>query len=123
MFTIRDGNGQELATALADTSASTGEMVIQRVVRGKGHLLHHYFGRGLRAVLIDSGESQLHGVLSTRWLGAERQWIVRLGQSAALRPAISNQPEDSSHVIQGRPAPCVKPERSTQQQRAKETAQ
>lgn len=122
MFTIRDGNGEELATALADTSASTGEMVIQRVVRGKGHLLHHYFGRSLRMVLVDSGESQLHGVLSTRWLGAERQWIVRLNQ-ADCRPAVAGYAGDSSYASQGLPVPIGQPDRPMQQQRTKETVQ
>lgn len=115
MLTIRDGDGQQLATALADASPSSGELVIQRVVQGKGHLLHHYFGRGLRMVLVDSGDSQLHGTLSTRWLGAERQWIVRLNHAAACRPITTNQTRNSPQAIDGALTPFTQPRRATAQ--------
>ena len=122
MLTIRDGEGQELATALADTSPITREVVIQRVVHGKGHLMQHYFGRGLRAVLVDSGETQLHGILSTRWVGAERQWIVRLGQAATCCPASGNQIRNSPQIFDGVANAFTWLERAAASQ-AKETVQ
>ena len=87
MLTIRDGNGQVLAIAQVDPGVGTDEMTIRRIAQGKGRLLQHYFGRGQRLVLLDSGAEQFRATLSTRWLGAERQWIVRLSQSVTMAAA------------------------------------
>lgn len=98
MLTIRDGDGLELAIALGDTIADSGEVVIQRVIRGNGRLLRYYFGQGLRIVSLDSGDIQLPGTLSTRWLGTERQWIVR-SSHGAVRPSVAGSPASNSQQV------------------------
>ncbi len=75
---VRDLDGAVLATAILQEIPDGPRLSLHRVVSGKGRLLQHYFARGLRAVTIDSGEFQLRGVLSTRWLNAERRWFVEL---------------------------------------------
>jgi hypothetical protein len=78
MVTLLDSDGNELATFVAHSGRGSNRLVVGRVIRGKGKLLRHYFAEGRRSVQIQSGGFLLRGVLETSWLGAERQWAVRL---------------------------------------------
>lgn len=100
MLTIRDGNGELLAIVQVDADFATGEMTIRRVTQGKGRLLQHYFGQGQRLVLLDSGSEHLPATLSTRWLGAERQWRVRL--SHAVHVATAGPPTTNELAVSSR---------------------
>lgn len=81
--TLRDLDGTELASALLRDGPDGRRLSLERVVAGKGRLLHHYFGDGRRIVLLDLGDVQFRGVLSTMWLGAERRWFVDLPPAEA----------------------------------------
>ena len=76
--TVRDVDGNDLATACLRPESDGPRLTLDRVLAGKGRLLHHYFGKGLRAVMLDTAEFRLRGTLSTQWLGAERRWFVDL---------------------------------------------
>lgn len=78
MVTLLDTDGNELATCVEQSVDGSNRLVMGRVVRGKGKLLRHYFAQGLRSVQVQSEGFLLRGVLETSWLGAERQWTVRL---------------------------------------------
>lgn len=94
--TIRDLDGRDLAIAVLRDAPDGRRLCIDRVVAGKGRLLQHYFGKGLRAVLLDSETFRLRGQLSTRWLDAERRWFVELNPAAA--PFDSNVDRDAASV-------------------------
>jgi len=75
---VRKPDGAVLATVVLSDVTGGLKLAVDRVIAGKGQLLHHYFGQGLREVLLDSGDFKLNGVLSTRWLDSERRWFVEL---------------------------------------------
>ena len=75
---VRDVDGRPLARAFLSTTNDGPRVNLDRVLEGKGELLSHYFGKGLRAVLLESGDFRLRGMLSTRWLGSERGWFIDL---------------------------------------------
>lgn len=82
--TIQDADGNELASVnLSAVHAAMKALIIQRVRHGKGRLLHYYFNRGGRAVVVLAGEFALPGTLATSWPGHERLWAVRLNPPAA----------------------------------------
>jgi hypothetical protein len=76
--TLRDSDGNDLATALLSLENAGPRLALERVLAGRGTLLRHYFGKGLRAVMLESGDFRLRGKLSTRWAGGERVWFVEL---------------------------------------------
>jgi hypothetical protein len=76
--TISKIDGDVLARAVLSDVAGGPKLSIDKVVAGKGRLLHHYFGQGLRSVRLESGDFQLNGSLSTQWCGSERRWFVEL---------------------------------------------
>jgi hypothetical protein len=78
MIVLLDSDGNELATCIAQSMADSNRLLMSRVLRGKGTLLRHYYAQGLRSVQVLSDSFVLRGVLETSWLGAERQWVVRL---------------------------------------------
>lgn len=80
---VRDLDGVALAVAVLEDCQDGRRLVLGRVVTGKGRLLNHYFGKGLREVLLDSREFRLRGVLSTRWVDTERRWFVEMGGAQA----------------------------------------
>lgn len=95
MVTLRDTEGNELATCVEQPVAGSRKLLMSRVVRGNGNLLKHYFAEGLRYVDVESGGFLLRGMLETSWLGCERQWIVRLtpltAESTIIVPANESQ--------------------------------
>jgi hypothetical protein len=76
--TISRIDGDVLARVVLSDLAGGPKLSIDKVVTGKGRLLHHYFGQGLRSVRLEAGDFQLNGTLSTRWCGSERRWFVEL---------------------------------------------
>lgn len=70
--------GVQLAQVVVRAADLPREVLVERVVSGKGSLLGHYFGRGERRVRLDVGGFRLRGHLHTRWLGHGREWIVEL---------------------------------------------
>jgi hypothetical protein len=83
IVTVRDLEGAALAVAVLGDVPEGSRIPLERVVTGKGRLLHHYFGRGCREVLLDSEEFRFRGLLSTRWVEAERRWFVELPPAGA----------------------------------------
>ena len=88
--TVCQSDGAVLATVVLADASSELTLSIDRVVAGKGQLLHHYFGQGLRSVLLKSGDFKFHGLFSTTWGDSERRWFVELrpsdgGSGLALR--------------------------------------
>lgn len=79
---IRDKSGQKLAIVLLSPPEDEQTIPIQRVIEGKGSLLHYYFGRGMREVTIESETFRLPGVLRTNWAKNERKWRVALDPAA-----------------------------------------
>lgn len=76
--TIRDLDGAALANVVLDDHADGPRLAVGRVSGGKAKLLGHYFGKGLRQVLLDSGDFEFRAVLSTMWKGTSRQWFLEL---------------------------------------------
>jgi hypothetical protein len=95
MARILGDDGRELAeVTLAPGLAENGHgAVVERVSHGSGSLLRYYFVQGRRAVELDLGESRLTGTLSTRWLGGERQWVVRVNDDEGRPAASAERPE------------------------------
>lgn len=81
--TVHSLDGKALATALLQGVPGGQTLSLDRVIAGKGELLHHYFSDGLRIVLLDLDGLRSTGVLSTRWLNGERRWFVELRPSEA----------------------------------------
>ncbi|MBI2767613.1 MAG: hypothetical protein HYX53_17080 [Chloroflexi bacterium] len=77
---LRD-DGQPLACVTLELS-ETRQLLVERVISGKSDLLRYYFVEGRHDVLVDLGAVRLRGVLTTRWVGSERRWWVRLAASA-----------------------------------------
>jgi hypothetical protein len=64
-------------------------LTIDRVIQGKGRLLHYYFGQGRRTVHLEEGDFLLTGTLATKWLEAERLWMISLARPGSpILPAI-----------------------------------
>ena len=85
MVRILADDGHELAVAtLRETEREL--LSIERVIRGKGRLLHYYFGEGRRMVHIESGAFILTGTIRTRWTGAERRWHIKLAGPLVSEP-------------------------------------
>ena len=76
--TIRDLDGVALASVVLDDHSDGPRLSVGRVAGGKPKLLGHYFGKGLRQVLLDSGDFQFLAILSTAWKGTSRQWFLEL---------------------------------------------
>ena len=77
MVRILGDDGNELA--IATLRQTEHELLsIERVVRGKGSLLHYYFGEGRRIVHVESGNFILTGTIRTQWTGGERLWYIKL---------------------------------------------
>jgi hypothetical protein len=77
MALILDSRGHTIAFAELEPGSDAMSLDL-RQVRGKGHLLHYYFGRGGRMVRVALSEFLLDGSLQTSWLDSERTWTVRL---------------------------------------------
>ncbi len=76
---LRDGKGDELAGGTISPTAIPQVWTLQRITHGKGVLLRYYFERGLRAVWVETADGTVvTGSLTTRWIGAEREWSIRL---------------------------------------------
>lgn len=78
MLRILTDDRRQIALAHDLTPLDGSTLVMGRVVEGKGQLLEYYFGEGRKAVVLDLGPSEMRANLQTRWLGAERQWMVRV---------------------------------------------
>jgi hypothetical protein len=89
MITLLSDSGMELATGTFRSGRADRTLEFDRIVRGKGHLLHYFFGRGKRAVIVESGEFRLRGILATRWLGQERLWQVSLEEPRPVRTIVA----------------------------------
>ena len=99
MVRILDDTGNELALATLGTGDNY-TLPIERVIGGKGRLLGYYFAKGRRTVHIEAGDFFLTGTIETRWMGAERLWMIRLAQPGApILPAYRRR------IAQWRPAP------------------
>ena len=93
---IRSLDGKELAVAVPLVNLGEPVVMFSTVLSGRGRLLSGYFQDGLRAVIVDCGEVQLQGSLSTRWSEDHRLWAVELRalprrQDAAAQPAAAVQ--------------------------------
>jgi hypothetical protein len=75
---IRGLDGEELAVAVPVVNPAEPLLTFTDVVSGKGRLLADYFQDHLRSVIVDCGEFQLRGALSTRWIENHRVWAVEL---------------------------------------------
>jgi hypothetical protein len=95
MVTLLDSNGNELATCVEQSVSESNSLVMGRVIRGKGNLVKYYFAQGLRSVHVQSEGFLLRGMLETSWLGAERQWVVRLTPIAVRDDALKVERETS----------------------------
>src|SRR5665647_2015928 len=90
--TIRDLKGEALAKVVLDERSEGPRLSVGRVTAGKGKLLGHYFGSGLRQVLLESGEFQFPAILSTDWKGESRQWFLELrAPEYAMEPIVRGQ--------------------------------
>ena len=90
--TIRDLEGSALANVVLDEHSEGPRLSVGRVRVGKGNLLSHYFGKGLRQVVLESGEFQFQAILSTAWKGASRQWFLELRTPEdAMGPIVQRQ--------------------------------
>ncbi|HEY5476603.1 MAG TPA: hypothetical protein VIK11_07785 [Tepidiformaceae bacterium] len=95
MITLLSDSGKELATGMLKAGRADRTLELDRVIRGKGQLLHYFFGRGRRAVLVEVGDFRLRGVLATRWIGSERLWQVALEVPRPVRSPIATTTDPS----------------------------
>lgn len=89
MITLLSDSGEKLATGTLRAGRADRTLEFDRIARGKGHLLQYFFGRGKRAVIVESGDFRLRGVLATRWLEQERLWQVALEQPRPVRTVVA----------------------------------
>ena len=75
---VCEPGGKLLARATAGPVDGEGAFLLERVAAGKGRLLGYYFGRGNRAVEVESGDFRLRGSLRTSWAANERRWKVQM---------------------------------------------
>lgn len=78
MITLLSDSGERLAIGILRAGRAGRILELERILQGKGHLLQYFFGRGKRAVIVESGEFTLRGTLATRWLEEQRLWQVVL---------------------------------------------
>ena len=106
---IRGLDGEDFAVAIPLTGAGEPVLTFNRVLVGKGRLLHAYFLEGLRLVAVDCGEFQLRGALSTHWVADHRVWQVDLRSifrgEGALPCAEASADEATSPLLQAMGAP------------------
>jgi len=100
---IRGLDGEELAVAVAVVNPAEPVLTFTHVLSGKGRLLADYFQDHLRSVIIDCGEFQLRGALSTRWIENHRVWAVEL-RSPSRGQVTSTLPATAVEVVCRAPA-------------------
>ncbi len=96
MITLLSDSGRELAAGTVRPGHSGQTLELDHVVRGKGQLLHYFFGRGKRAVIVEAGDFRLRGTLATRWLGQERRWEVALERPRRVGTALPRALDSSA---------------------------
>ncbi len=96
MLTLFSDSGKELAIGTVRPGNIGQTLELDRVVQGKGQLLHYFFGRGKRAVIVEAGDFRLRGMLATQWLGQERLWQVTLERPRHVAAALAATPDPST---------------------------
>ena len=76
MVTVRNTEGALLTEA--EVRLEGGSRVIALAeVREPGALLHYFFGRSGRQVIVEVGAQRLVAQLETRWQGSDRLWLIK----------------------------------------------
>lgn len=102
LFDPDDPDGACIAEATLEVPQNGTTARLLRVKRGSG-LLHYYFGRGRRWVLVDTPDGKVKGRLHTRWEGIRRTWEVTL--QVPSRVAIDTPPRGAETSGGGPPSP------------------
>lgn len=77
MASIYDPDGERIAEATLELPVNGTTASLRHVKKGAA-LLHFYFGRQQRWVLVDTPDGCVRGRLHTRWEGARRMWEITL---------------------------------------------
>ncbi|MGE3272726.1 MAG: hypothetical protein AB7P40_28570 [Chloroflexota bacterium] len=90
---VLDTDGTLLISAVAATLAADGAIILDDVDE-PGTLIHYYFGRGERQVVMELPGLTAEGSLETWWLNGRRVWqvyidrpLVTLGPVGSVTPA------------------------------------
>jgi len=93
---VLDTDGTPLTSAVAASVGADGAIILDEVDE-PGTLVHYYFGRGERMVVMELPELTVEGTLETWWLGGERTWQIYLDHPLVmLGPVGSAHPEPAS---------------------------